>query len=159
MSEEPFEDVKAISFLLGTWRGRGSGEWPGADPFEYEEEMTFGEGLAAFEFLTYVQRAWKPGTEEILHREVGFWRAFAGGVVDVSLAHPIGVTEIGEGKVEGSSVRLSSTTVGRASNADQVTALVRRYEVQGDTLTYWLSMATQKVPLTTHLTAKLERLW
>jgi len=148
-----------IAFLLGTWKGGGSGRWPTSDPFTYEEEMVFEPGGAGpdFPFFAYTERAWNPEGGEILHRETGFWRCHSGGGVDAVLAHPVAVTEVTEGAVDGSTIELSSKTIGRASESDAVTRLERRYTIEDGTMTYELKMATGDVPLSMHLRGKLER--
>ena len=47
--------------------------------------------------------------------------------------------------------------IGRTRTGDDVTRLLRRYRVSGDTLTYELDMATERTPLTWHIAATLER--
>ena len=34
-------DLEALAPLLGTWAGRGAGEYPTIQPFEYFEEVVF----------------------------------------------------------------------------------------------------------------------
>ncbi|MEX1046118.1 MAG: FABP family protein [Actinomycetota bacterium] len=151
--------LRQIEFLLGTWRGGGEGDWPGADHFVYEEEIRFEDGGAGadFPFFSYLERSWDPQTGETLHKEAGFWRCHEGGAVDAVLSHPVAVTEVTEGRLEGSSIVLSSKAIARASESDPVTRLERRYAINRDTLTYELEMATEDVVLTHHLSGRLER--
>jgi hypothetical protein len=78
--------------------------------------------------------------------------------VDVTLAHPLGLTEIGEGTLAGGRIELASTSVERTpQGASPVTALERRYSVSGDTMEYEVLMATDAVPLVLHIVGTLER--
>ena len=54
MNPSPHPDLASIDWLLGTWRGRGSGFYPTIEPFEYVEEVVFGHGGKPF--LTYSQK-------------------------------------------------------------------------------------------------------
>lgn len=148
-------DLAALAFLLGTWCGSGEGEYPTIEPFAYEEEIRFwhfGTGV-----LAYAQRAWALGGGRTLHSELGFWRPAESGRLDVCLAHPLGLTEIAAGELDGLEVQLESLDVPRAPGGLPVTRLERRYRVEGDSLEYELWMATERTPLARHLTGRLER--
>ena len=108
-------------------------------------------------YLAYAQRTWRLADDFPLHAEMGYWRATGGGRVELVLAHPTGVTEVQEGRVEGQVVELASTGVGATSTAKEVTALARRVEVSGDTLAYRLWLAAVGQPLQHHLAAELRR--
>jgi hypothetical protein len=96
-----------------------------------------------------------------MHAETGYWRFPSPGRVEVVLCHPTGVTEIEDGTIEAAGDRLvidlTTTDVGLTSTAKEVTALARRFTVEGDTLTYELDMAAVGQNLQFHLTATLHR--
>jgi hypothetical protein len=149
-------ELGALAALLGTWRGGGRGEYPTMDSFPFEEETRFWHPGAGF--LYYHLRSWDPASGDHLHSELGFWRPAPGGRVDVTFAHPLGLTEIAEGTIADGEVRLSSRSVERTSeNASPVTALERRYTISGDVLEYEVLMATERVPLALHITGALRR--
>lgn len=148
-------ELEPLAFLAGTWRGGGEGGYPTIEPFAYEEEIRFSDPGAGF--LTYAQRAWAPRDGRLLHSEVGFWRPTGDGEVEVCLAHPLGLTEIAVGALHGTEVRLASLAVPRAPGGLPVTGLERRYRVEGGSLEYELWMATERTPLSWHLTGRLER--
>ncbi len=151
------QDVEPLAFLLGTWRGTGAGEYPTIDSFRYGEEMRFEH--VGDPFLLYEQRSWLLGDDPMpLHFERGFLRPGSGpGVVELTLAHPLGLTEIAEGSIRGTHIDVASTTVASTSTGAPVTRLERRIEVDGDRLRYELRMATTEVLLTLHLVAELQR--
>jgi hypothetical protein len=148
-------DVAPLAFLLGTWRGEGEGGFPTMEPFRYGEELTFDHVGDAF--LRYAQRSWSVDAGAPLHLERGFLRPGGPGRVELTLAHPIGLTEIAEGDLDGTAFTVASSTVGRTATGSAVRAVRRRYRVDGDELTYELDMELDEVPMTRHLRATLRR--
>lgn len=149
------DDLSSLAFLMGTWRGGGNGEYPTIGPFRYGDEMVFEH--VGDPFLLYTQRSWLEPGDDPLHFERGFLRPSAPGLVELVLAHPLGLTEVAEGTVDGTVMRTASTAMGRTKTGDPVTAIVRRWRVEADLLAYELDMATEATPLTRHLTGELRR--
>jgi hypothetical protein len=150
-------DIASLAFLLGTWRGEGTGGYPTIEPFRYREELAFEH--VGDSFLLYRQESWSQ-TDEPVHFERGFLRPGATpGSLELVLAHPIGVTEVAHGRLDGTVFDLTATAEGiaRAESGLGVQGLRRRYRVDGDELTYQLEMATTDTPMTLHLEATLRR--
>lgn len=152
-------DVEILSPLLGTWEGRGSGEYPTIEDFDYLESITFAH--VGKPFLTYTQRTHAADDGRPLHSETGYLRAPGANRVELVIAHPTGVTELDEGSIEitagGLILTLSSTTIGLSTSAKQVAAVERRIVLDGDELRYRLAMAAVGQPRTHHLQAHLAR--
>lgn len=152
-------DVEVLSPLLGGWQGRGSGEYPTIDGFDYLESVTFAH--VGKPFLTYAQRTSAVDDGRPLHAETGYLRAPDGDRVELVLAHPTGITELDEGSIEitvgGLVLTLISTTIGLSGSAKRVMAVERRIEVDGDDLRYRVAMAAVGRPMTHHLQAHLTR--
>lgn len=152
-------DVEILSPLLGTWEGRGSGEYPTIDDFEYLESITFAH--VGKPFLTYTQRTQAVDDKRALHSETGYLRAPGDNRIELVVAHPTGVTEIDEGSIEitdrGIILALGSTTIGLTGSAKTVTAVERHIELDGDDFRYRLAMAAVAQPMTHHLQAHLTR--
>lgn len=146
--------LEPLAFLLGDWRGDGEGEYPGIEPFRYTEELSFEH--VGDPFLLVTESSWTPDGAP-LHFERGTLRPLGDGRVDLALAHPIGVAEVAEGTVEGTTVTLRSTAVVRTSAGSPVTEIERRYRMVGDDLSYELDMAMEGVARTFHVRATLAR--
>ncbi len=152
-------DIAALAPLLGTWRGDGAGEYPTIEPFGYTEQITFDH--VGKPFLTYRQTTTAHSDGRPLHAEVGYIRTPSPDRAEWVLAHPNGITEIEEGTltVDGTTIvmELAATTIGLTGSAKNVTALSRSIHIDGDELTYRLSMGAVGQPLQHHLSARLHR--
>ena len=144
--------LEPLAFLVGSWRGEGEGEYPGVDPFRYTEELSFEH--VGDPFLLVTESSWTLDGAP-LHFERGTLRPVGAGRVDLTLAHPIGVAEVAEGTVDGTTVTLRSTAVVRTTTGSPVTEIERRYRLDGNGLSYELDMAMEGVARTFHVRATL----
>jgi THAP4-like, heme-binding beta-barrel domain len=152
--------IAVLAPLLGTWAGHGAGEYPTIQPFDYDEEVTFGH--VGKPFLSYVQRTKSRDDGRPLHAETGYIRVPSPGRVEWVLAHPTGIAEVQEGtlSVSGTTIEmeLSATTIGLTESAKEVTALSRSVRIDGDELRYTVRMAAMGLWLQHHLAATLYRI-
>ena len=142
--------------LVGTWRGRGHGEYPTIEPFDYLEEITLAPGPGK-PFFAYTQRTRDAHDDQPLHAETGYWRPVGDGAVELVIAQPTGIVERLAGSWDGSVADLSDDDVAITPTAKSVTRTHRRFELDGDVLRYTMAMAAVGRPLTHHLSAELRR--
>jgi hypothetical protein len=148
-------DDHPLAALAGTWQGSGEGEYPTIASFAYTEELVVapvpGRPLAHWRSTT------RDGTTgEPRHAESGFLRATPAGT-ELVVAHGFGVVEATTGSFDGQVLALRATGLVGTASAKAVTAVERRYELDGDSLRYTIAMAAVGVALTHHLRAELRR--
>src|ERR1700738_3491166 len=148
-------NLEALAPLLGTWAGRGAGEYPTIQPFEYLEEVVFTH--VGKPFLVYGQKTKSVADGKPLHAEAGYLRVPQPGHVELVLAQPSGITEIevGSYSVQDNIIELElvTTDVGLTPTAKEVTALGRSFRLDGDELSYSLRMGAVGQPVQHHLAA------
>ncbi|MGA8328841.1 MAG: FABP family protein [Mycobacterium sp.] len=159
MAPELHPNLRELAPLLGIWRGRGSGEYPTIESFEYLEEVAFSH--VGKPFLVYGQKTKSSADGAPLHAETGYLRVPRLGQVELVLAHPSGITEIEVGAyiADGATIELEMTAaqIGMTPTAKEVSALGRRFRVHGDELSYSLQMGAVGQPVQHHLSAVLHR--
>ena len=152
-------NLQALAPLLGTWQGRGAGEYPTIEPFEYLEEVTFSH--VGKPFLIYGQKTKSAADGAPLHAETGYLRVPRYNEVEFVLAHPSGITEIEVGRYIADAatieVEIATVQIGLTPTAKDVTSLARRFRLDGDELSYSVQMAAVGQPLQHHLSAVLQR--
>ncbi|MEU9117527.1 FABP family protein [Streptomyces sp. NPDC048483] len=147
--------------FLGTWVGRGRGEYPTlTEEFAYAQEVTFSHDGRPF--LHYEARAWLldiDGTPlRPSARESGWWRLQADGRVEALITQPTGIAEISVGRVGEGTADLTTHKVALAPTAKEVNATRRRYTLTDeDTLDFVHDLAAVGQPLQHHLSARLRR--
>jgi hypothetical protein len=94
-----------------------------------------------------------------LHLGRGFIRPGRDGDWELTLAHPLGLTEVAHGRLHGTSLTFDTGEgdVRRTATGMHVVALSRRYACDGAALRYSLDMTTDETPETRHLDAELHR--
>ena len=152
---EPHPALTPLSFLLGTWRGDGHGDYPTIEPFAYVEEIAFVH--VGKPWLLYTQRTRHATEDRPLHAETGYWRPVGDGSVEVVMTYPTGHVEIAAGTVRGTTVEVVTGTLAATPTAKRIDQLERRITVDGDELHYVLAMAAVGQPMTPHLEATLRR--
>jgi hypothetical protein len=152
-------DLMPLAWLVGTWRGKGRGEYPNVPGFQFAQEVSFNHDGRAF--LNYFSRSWIIDENDEIIRpaasEVGFWRIKEKNVLEVLLAHNTGIAEGWVGLVQGAKIQLAMDQGYSSPTAKIVTAGSRLYGlVEGELFTSY-DMAAQGQTLQTHLWSSLER--
>ena len=152
-------DLMPLAWLVGTWRGKGRGEYPNVPGFQYAQEVSFNHDGRPF--LNYFSRSWIIDENDEIIRpaasEVGFWRIKENNILEVILAHNTGIAEGWVGLVQGAKIQLAMDQGYSAPSAKIVTAGSRLYGlVEGELFTSY-DMAAQGQTLQAHLWSSLER--
>jgi len=163
------ELVRPWAWLIGTWVGVGTGQYPTIEDFRFGQELAF--ATDGRPFLAYRSRSWLLDDDgnrvRPLAAESGYWRPKENNRVEVTLAHPTGFAEIWYGSLEvtrldnaivtGARVDLSTDVVARTETAKEYTQGHRLYGLVEGRLLWTFDMAAMGVPLVNHLAASLSR--
>ena len=152
-------DLMPLAWLVGSWRGKGRGEYPNVPGFQFAQEVSFNHDGRPF--LNYFSRSWIiDDNNEIIKpaaSEVGFWRVKENNVLEVILAHNTGIAEGWVGIVKGAKIQLEMDQGYSSPSAKIVTAGSRLYGlVEGELFTSY-DMAAEGQTLQAHLWSSLER--
>jgi len=152
-------DLMPLAWLVGSWRGKGRGEYPNVPAFQFAQEVSFNHDGRPF--LNYFSRSWIiDDNNEIIRpaaSEVGFWRVKENNVLEVILAHNTGIAEGWVGIVKGAKIQLEMDQGYSSPSAKIVTAGSRLYGlVEGELFTSY-DMAAEGQTLQAHLWSSLER--
>lgn len=154
-------DLYPVAWMVGKWGGKGMGEWPGVEKFEYVQEITFRHDGRPF--LEYSSKSWiidsegnhiRPGASE-----AGYWRIKPNKVIELVLAHSTGISEGWLGKISDDrpAIQLALDHAYIAPTAKGVTDGARLYGlVEGQLFTSY-DMAASGKELQAHLWSSLER--
>jgi hypothetical protein len=152
-------DCVPLAFLLGRWEGRGHGDYPTIESFEFGHEVVFSHNGKPF--LYYTSRSWLVDSEGTAVRplamETGFWRPQPDGGLEVVLAHPTGVAEVWYGKIEGPKIDMATDLVARTATAKEYDAGRRLYGLVDGALLWAFDMAAVGESMQSHLWGRLER--
>ena len=152
-------DLMGYAWLLGPWHGNGRGEYPGMDPFTFEQDVVFAHDTRPF--LHYFSQSWltdddgeRTGPGPI---ETGFIRPGGEGDAEMVLAHPTGYAEIWYGTIEGPRLTMSTDLIARTTSATELTAAQRMYGLVDGDLMYAYDMAYDGNPMQSHTWGQLKR--
>ena len=148
-------DLEHLVFLLGSWKGKGSGDYPDIEPFQYLEVSTFTH--VGKPFIAYAQRTRDATTGEPLHAETGYLRPVNPARAEFVIAQPTGIVEIHDVEVRGTTLLMASSTVVGTPTAKAVTGVARRVSVARDEMQYTVEMAAMGHDMQHHLSATLSR--
>ncbi|MEY4379990.1 MAG: hypothetical protein RLZZ378_393 [Actinomycetota bacterium] len=152
-------DLMPLAWLLGSWRGKGRGEYPTTEPFLFSHEVVFNHD--GRNFLNYFSRSWIINADnEVIRQgasEVGFWRIRDKNVIEVLLAHSTGIVEGWLGVANNAKIQLEMDQGYSAPSAKIVTAGSRLYGLVDGQLFTSYDMAAEGQTLQAHLWSSLER--
>jgi hypothetical protein len=153
----------AMRRLVGTWRGRGRGVYPGVQPFSYVEETSF---VAAEDWamVHVVQKTWRDSGDGVrgagLHLETGLVIARDDGSLVYSCAQDSGRTEVMVATPEATQdgqlhLRWETTAHG---NDPRLVKMGRDFWVSDAAFVYKAYLSTVRTPeYRQHLECRLER--
>ena len=152
-------ELNPLAWLVGTWRGKGQGEYPNIENFQFAREVTFNHDGRPF--LSYFSRSWLIDDDnEIIApaaQETGFWRIKPNNVLEVVISHSTGISEGWVGRFDGPKIQLIMDRGYSSPTAKVVTAGARLYGLVEGELFYAYDMAAEGQTLQAHIWSTLPR--
>jgi hypothetical protein len=161
------EALRPLSWLIGTWVGVGTGQYPTIEDFRFGQEVRF--ATDGRPFLAYHSRSWLLDDDgnrvRPLASESGYWRPRPDNAIELVLSHPTGyaevwvgsqqVTSIVDARILGARATLRTDVVARSESAKDYSAGERLYGLVDGALLWTYDMAAMGQPMTNHLAARL----
>lgn len=161
------EALRPLSWLIGSWVGVGTGQYPTVDDFRFAQEVVF--STDGRPFLSYHSRSWlldDDGNQvRPLASESGFWRPRPDNEIEVLLSHSIGYSEVWVGsqeitgitdaRITGARATLRTDVVARTQSAKDYSAGERLYGLVDGRLLWTFDMVAMGEPMGNHLAANL----
>jgi hypothetical protein len=129
------QELNPLAWMVGTWRGKGRGEYPNIDPFEFAQEVVFNHD--GRNFLNYFSRSWN--------------------ILEVVIAHNTGISEGWVGTYDGPKIQLVLDRGYAAPSAKVVSEGIRLYGLVAGELFFAYDMAAEGSELQAHIWSSLER--
>ena len=152
-------ELNPLAWLVGTWRGKGQGEYQNIENFQFAHEVTFNHDGRPF--LSYFSRSWLIDDDnEIIApaaQETGFWRIKPNNVLEVVISHSTGISEGWVGRFDGPKIQLIMDRGYSSPTAKVVTAGARLYGLVEGELFYAYDMAAEGQTLQAHIWSTLPR--
>ena len=152
-------DLNPLAWLVGTWIGKGRGEYETIPPIEFAHEVVFAHDGRPF--LTYYSRSWILDADGEVVRpggsETGFWRVKPDNVLEVVISHNTGISEGWVGRFDGPKIQLEMDQGYSAPTAKIVTAGSRLYGLVEGELFFAYDMAAEGRIMQPHLWSTLPR--
>ncbi|CAB4332925.1 unannotated protein [freshwater metagenome] len=152
-------DLNPLAWLIGTWRGKGRGEYESVPAFEFDQEVVFSHDGRPF--LTYYSRSWIiDANGEVIRSgasETGFWRIKPGNILEVVISHNTGISEGWVGRFDGPKIQLEMDRCYFAPSAKVVTGGSRLYGLVEGELFFAYDMEAEGYVMQPHLWSTLAR--
>lgn len=161
------EALRPLSWLIGTWVGVGTGQYPTIEDFRFAQEVVF--ATDGRPFLSYHSRSWlldDDGNQvRPLASEMGYWRPRPDNGIELLLVHPTGYSEVWLGtqeitgltdaQITGARAVLRTDLVARTESAKDYSAGDRMYGLVNGRLLWTFDMAAMGEPMGNHLAIEL----
>ncbi len=152
-------ELAPLAWMIGRWEGAGVVGYPTIESANFGQELEVTHDGRPF--LEWHSRTWllDDAGEKVrpLATELGFWRPFEDGEVELLLTHPTGIVELYYGKAEPAKIELRTDGVLRSPHAKEYNAGSRLYGLVNSNLMWAMDMAAVGQPLQSHLSAELKR--
>ncbi|MEI6120230.1 MAG: FABP family protein [Actinomycetes bacterium] len=157
--ENLHEELYPLAWMIGTWAGTGRCEYPGIEPFDFAQEVSFNHD--GRNFLNYYSRTWKidenKDITEPFEFESGFWSVRDKKILEVVIAQSIGINQGWVGIVDGAKIQLALDKSYSAQSASLVDTGQRLYgNVEGE-LFYAYDMGMNGHDLQAYMWSSLAR--
>ncbi len=151
--------MSIFELFQGVFIGKGSGNYPTIEPFEYLETLGFvSDGRP---FIRIEQKTKKTDGSTPLHQEVGYIRVLGESQLELVLVQPTGVAEMAQGTyVEddtSATMEFRSIQVMSTPTAKPVTETLRTYTLTAGVLVFEFHMAAAQQERQFHLHSDLVR--